>query len=789
MSADRPRKTSHGEPPVRVVADRSSGLLTRALEGLSSTWNRLLEMPLTWVLAAVVVGLLSDPRLAGGLVRGAQGVDEIASRDYVATRELLVLDAETTAARRRQAREEVLPVYDHDTALEDGLDASLARLFEAGRGVAEGAAVDGNVSGILDALDTVTRLQTDSAAGEIFVEQSFAVELEDRLRGLVRETFASGVVANKGSLLEHRSTGVELRNNVSGEQVVVVDLFAVLEYPDEVREHIAAEMRPWPGLAPQQRAVLTNWLVANISPNWVPNRVETLRRQEEAAGAVAEAYRQIATGQVIVRRGDRIDAAAAAALAQVGAGSTGTSLGRALAGRALLIALVCLLLWVALERMSFPGKSRARLFCESTLLLTVALVMTRVGLVIADALAMQGSEAPFNSSLGYTFALPVASLGLVAALLYHREIGFLVGLAYSVLFGLTVTNSRLELTVYALIGTVAAAFAVERTSFKHRSTLLRLGFIVGLAQLAGVLMLLALNGRALSLAEASWFVACALISSLLAAASASFILPLLEPVFGITTDLRLVELSNTNLPVLRQLAFDAPGTFQHSMMVANLAKAGCEAIDADAVLAYAAGLYHDIGKTHRPEYFIENQSGNRNRHDGLSPRMSCLILLSHVKDGVKLARQNRLPQPIIDAIQQHHGTRMMSFFYAKAVEQGGDVAEGDFRYTGPRPQSRVMGVLMLADGIEAASRSLHNPSTETLRSVVDRITEEVVSDGQLNETELTLADLSRVREAFFHVLSNIFHRRVEYPDFNFERTSGREEAGDVEQSPADARRD
>lgn len=777
MSASK-RNQSDNSRPVRVVAERSSGFLRRVAERISNSWGRLLDLPVLWALLLVIAALVSDPRLAGGLVGRAQGVDEIASMDYVATRELLVLDSETTAARRRQARSEVLPVYDHDTTLEQDLDTSLARLFEAGRGMMEEAEIGGEAT--RQALADATSLQTDEEAAEVLAEQAFAAGLEDRLRGLVGETFGNGVVANKGALLEYRNRGVVLRDSVSGADRQVIDLFAVLEYPEEVRDYVDAQMRSWPGLGPQNRAVLIAWLVRNLSPNWIPNRAETLRRQEEAAGAVAEAYRQIATGQVIVRRGDRIDAAAAAALAQLAPAGMDMSMARAVAGRILLLGLVVLLLWYALDRVHYPAKGRARLFCEISLLVTAGLLLTRLGLVVADALAMRGGEAPFNSSLGYTYALPAAGLALTGALLYRREIGFLVGIAYAVLFGLTVANARLEMTVYALAGSLAAVFAVERTAFKHRSTLVRLGLVAGVAQVATVLMLLALNSRATSVVETGWFVACALVSGLLAAASASFVLPLLEPLLGITTDLRLVELSNTNLPVLRRLAFEAPGTFQHSMMVANLAKAGSEAIDADSVLAYTAGLYHDIGKTYRPEYFIENQSGDHNRHEGLSPRMSSLILLSHVKDGIKLARRHRLPQPLVDAIQQHHGTRTMSYFYIKAVEQQGDqVADSDYRYPGPRPQSRVMGVLMLADGIEAASRSLHNPSPETLKSVVDTIVDEVVRDGQLDDTELTLADLSRVREAFFQVLSNIFHRRVEYPDFNFDR-SGQSGKGAVD---------
>ncbi len=761
------KKSEQRKQTVRVVTGGTSGWLAKLSEHQGRIWAQLLRQPALWGLVVLVAGLVSDPRLATGLARRAQGAEEIATRDYVATRDLLLLDSETTSARRRQARDEVLPVYDRDLALERDLDASLARLFEAGRGIIESGSEDTEEA--RQALVQAAQLQSDDAAIDLFFEREFSPELEDRIRGLASDVFSTGVVANKASLLELRSTGVELRNVSDDQEQHVVDLFDVREYPDEVAEFVRGRERSWPGLSSQNRSVLTAWMMRNLSPNWIPNRAETQRRQQEAAEEVAEVYRQIATGQVIVRRGDRIGTTAAEALGQLAPSGWSWAMGKILLGRILLISLVMWLLWVALERMEFPTKSRRRLFCEAALLLSVALMLTRLGLVLAEALAMRGSNAPFNSSLAYTFGVPVASLALTASLLYRREIGGLLGLVYALILGVSVTNSGLEVLVYAAAGSFTATFAVERTALKHRGTLLRLGLIIAAAQVAVVLMLFTLSDKQTSLAELAWFATCALASGLLAGASASFVMPILEPLLGITTDLRLVELSNTNLPVLRRLAFDAPGTFQHSMMVANLAKAGCEAIGADAVLAHTAGLYHDIGKSYRPEYFIENQAGERNRHDQLSPNMSALILISHVKDGVKLGRQHRLPQPLIDGIEQHHGTRRINFFYRKAQEQGGEVAEADFRYPGPRPRSRVMGVLMLADGIEAASRSLQDPSLDTLRSVVDRITDDAVQDGQLDETQLTLADLSQVRDAFFYLLSNIFHRRVEYPGFKFER--------------------
>jgi putative nucleotidyltransferase with HDIG domain len=269
--------------------------------------------------------------------------------------------------------------------------------------------------------------------------------------------------------------------------------------------------------------------------------------------------------------------------------------------------------------------------------------------------------------------------------------------------------------VYAFSGALAAIFALDRYEFRQRLVMPRVGLVVGGVNVALVVIFYALTGALdRGAAQLGFDVVCAFAGGLLAAAVASFAVPILEAVLAIATDIKLVELSNTNLPLLRRLAFEAPGTFQHSLMVANLTKEGCEAIGADPVLAYTGALYHDVGKVFRAEYFIENQRPGQNRHDRLVPSMSALILINHVKEGVELARQHHLPRAVLDAIEQHHGTRLIHYFYNRAREQcapgAADVSEEKYRYPGPKPQSKVMGVLMLADGVEAASRTLADPT-------------------------------------------------------------------------------
>jgi len=248
-------------------------------------------------------------------------------------------------------------------------------------------------------------------------------------------------------------------------------------------------------------------------------------------------------------------------------------------------------------------------------------------------------------------------------------------------------------------------------------------------------------------------------------------IPIVENVFDILTDIKLLELSNLNAPLLRQLALQAPGTYFHSIGVGQLAEAAAEAIGANALFVKVAALYHDIGKLSRPEYYVENQKGD-NPHDRLSPNVSRLIIFSHIKEGIALARKYNLPSTIIDMIPQHHGTKPLSYFYGKAramarQQENGEPDENAYRYTGPKPQTREAAILMLADGIEAASRSLREPNPRKLTNVVDNIIRFCLEDGQLDESNLTLAELRQIRDAMIQTLNLMFHQRVSYPGFDF----------------------
>jgi putative nucleotidyltransferase with HDIG domain len=783
-------QSSQNRPKLSILRSRE-GDARRALRRAGDLWRSSLKVRALWAALFLLLGTWS--LVPGGFFfapRARSGV--IAGQDYVAPHDLLLPDEESTRAKQGRSREAVLPVYDFDPGLQVERDQQLETLFARGRQLLGKSTEASRTREAEEALRAeltspaegqgTNGLKLTPEEGELLVRKRFSADLEDRLRGVVAQVSRRGIVANKALLLENRLRGIVMRNLTTRSEKVQFDLFNHLGYPDELRDALETEVRALSGLSAADRRILVDLLFENLQPNLHLNRSETLVRREAAAGAAGTVFTQVRKGQVIVRKGDQINLSAARVISQMrGDRRLGHQLPPIL-GTLLLLSLAALVVWLGLKEERVADHDRERVFGETLLLLLLSLLGGKFFLIVAGALSASFGEPPFNSFQSWVYAVPFASLALLAALLLSRNTALVLSFLFPLLISRAVEGDAQWVVLYGTAGSLAAVLALDCYQLKQRLVMMRIGAVVGLINTVVALVLAALSGSLdRGPVEIGFDLLCSFASGFLVAGVASFAVPILESLLSITTDIKLVELSNTNLPLLRRLAFEAPGTFQHSLMVANLAKEGCEAIEADSVLAYAGGLYHDVGKIFRPDYFIENQRPGQNRHDKLLPSMSALILINHVKEGLELAREHNLPQPIRDAIEQHHGTRLIKYFYNRALElsdraagAGGEVREEKYRYPGPKPQNRVMGVLMLADGIEAASRTLVEPTPSKIRTLIRTIAEDCLRDGQLDETDLTLKDLSRISEAFFRVLANIFHQRIDYPGFDFNAEPSRE---------------
>ena len=511
-------------------------------------------------------------------------------------------------------------------------------------------------------------------------------------------------------------------------------------------------------------------LAAIIAPSLTVNTTLTEARRDEAMAHVTLPGVRIAKGTVVVRRGDQVGAPAARLLRALGRQRASRLSLTALAGDLLFLGLLLFFLqrYVFLYQKTY--RRERTLFALMVVVVVGALFLDAGFLWLFDRVALGLRAGPFGDPSLYQFMVPLATGSVLITLLVNPRAGMAFALFYAPMLGLLM-EWDLRALLFGLLSNLAGIYGI--TVYRRRAALLRAGLLLGAINAVAVL---ALRGVGLESAPTAHFpfqMICGFAGGILTSILVSFLLPLLESSFNILTDVRLLELSNLENPLLRRLAVESPGSYHHSVIVGTLAEAAAEAIGANALFCRVAALYHDAGKMLKPTYFVENQKDGDNRHDRLTPHLSARVIASHVRDGIDLARAHGVPLEILDVIPQHHGTRRINYFFQKA-RRGGQpgaeaVRESDFRYPGPRPQTREAALIMLADSIEAAARSLDDPIPARLKGVVNTIVSDVVLDDQFSECDLSFSDLERARAAFFRALCSVHHHRIDYPGFDFDK--------------------
>lgn len=356
------------------------------------------------------------------------------------------------------------------------------------------------------------------------------------------------------------------------------------------------------------------------------------------------------------------------------------------------------------------------------------------------------------------FLIPIGMVSILMTILVDIDLAILMTVVLDVLIALIYQNDFVLFTVL-LIGGLVGIFSAS--AIRQRSDLIRSGLLISITNVLSIVCFtFLLESSPLDAVAYSsiWGILNGFLCGILSIGS----LPYFEHMFGVSSNIKLLELCDFNQSLLKRLMLEAPGTYHHSLLVGNLAQNAAAAIGANSLLARAGAYYHDIGKLSKPGYFIENQE-SFNRHDELTPSMSNLIVLAHVKEGVDLALEYKLSQDIIDIIEQHHGTSLMFFFYQRALEEEVEPVKEQYRYPGPKPQSREAAIILLADAVEAASRVMEEPSYAHIQELVMRIINNKFIDGQLDECSLTLKDLHIIGKEFSQVLRSMFHSRIEYP--------------------------
>jgi len=736
--------------------------IQRGLAERTGVWDRLLDRPVMWALLAVAgCSVLLLPKVGGRLPDWAPG--DVATFDVVVPSDLSVPDEAATESVREEARAAVQPVYDFEPRLEVELVDGIKALFAACREQA-------------DAEEPV--LETDLQIGEpmlrVLEGSECSAEFERALVEVIGQVYRTRIADDTRALERRGERGVVIRNLASGSERVVTlsEISGAIDFRTGIETALRTRLLEQEAVARRWIKPALEFLEANMVANLVFNRAESGERVRAAADQVTPRSQVFQRGQVLVRRGDTVTYSVARTLHMINSQRQEVTRYSTVIGIVLMVVLVVFGWWRVVGRITPVGASAHQLSMIFILLL-IFVALNRIGVFVAAAVAASSPGPVLSTVEAYMWALPFAAGPATVFILMGAQASVLFALCLALMSGVML-GGDFSVVVYALTGGVTGALALQRSN--ERAAFSRAGIVVGTANLA-VLGILQLFRGLLELPETmALSAAAAVVGGPLALAVASFLLPLLEKIFGITTDIRLLELSNQNLPLLKKLSLQAPGTFQHSLAVGNLSEAGADAVGANSLLLRVCAYYHDVGKLVKPEYFVENQRGI-NPHDSLSPSMSSLVIQSHVKEGLEMARREKLPLPVRQGIATHHGTKLIRYFFDKATagcapgtEEG---LEAHFRYPGPRPHTKELGILLLADAVEAAARTLENPTPGKIQTMIDKIFTDALEDGQLDDSELTFSELDKVASAFLWVLTNMYHHRIDYPGFDFNRRQGK----------------
>ncbi len=690
---------------------------------------------------------------------------EIVRRTVVAPVDINTIDVAETERRRNAARESTQPIFNFDSTR----SASSAQSFRAAWGDLQ-QQVENKTP---DGKPPVWRGEGGAPVVRAIIAHKFdAVEL-DRLAGLLRK-HADGYVYDDGDAerLKHEIVLVDVRNPSA--QMIVPSPQTRMTPASVARRNLELSLLQLSGWSQDERVALVAAMVPLIRPNVVLDETATASARETEANDIQQVPISLKRNQVIAREGDTVTPAVLAQFAALR--STGRS-GRPwhyLLGLLMVVGAVYWSAWKFTEHRSTTAllslsKRKAFALVGSAIIVETALM--RVGITVGDSVALQMKSVPLNDPTIWSFAIPFAAAALLVAMLVDTQLAFLTGIVTALFAGI-LAPAGVPTIAFAMISCSAAVYGIGR--YRERQSVTVAGLITGAVNILMALALIAYAEQPFTFKTVLLAIGCGFAGGLLTAIFTAGGLPINESFFGILTDVKLLELSNADLPVLGQLALRAPGTNQHSHAVGQLAEDACRVVGANPLLARIGALYHDIGKLAAPEYFVENQQGD-NPHDHLRPTQSAKIITSHVTYGQRLAKEIGLPTKIADFIPQHHGTRTLHFFLRKAqalAKPGDTVDEKDFRYPGPKPQFKEAAIMMLADSCEAAARSLARPDPENIRAIVVKIVDAIISDGQLDECDLTLKELTTIREAMISALTAIYHARIDYPGFNPPRLTG-----------------
>jgi cyclic-di-AMP phosphodiesterase PgpH len=706
--------------------------------------KKLLDFTFFRVLFFFVMGLVLYTLLYSNVKPEKLDVGLLTVAEKTIRSPVTIEDKTSTEKKRQDALNQIQDVYTLKREYNSNQVELISSIFDAA------TEVNDEVEAELKKQNTVVEDIANDPAGPTVEEMVSMLKskLTDRVtKEISNQVFTALVQASNDELSIAKDLTVTAINNVMSKEISAGDV-------ENAKKNLEEELKFTTLNGDLKNAAIDLGRYAVIQ-NTFYDPVATEERREQAAESIEPV--RILQGQIIVEEGKLIRQEEYRQLELVGLLENEKSFKPFIGLGILLIIVLAALYFYFYQMKEEPEKRQTYL-----LLFGIIFILSLFLLKIISMLQI------FNySGIGYLF--PAAMAGMLLKILIDEKLAILTSIVLavcgSILFneGVSGTLNFFE-GIYILFSALAGILFLGDQN--KRTKILQAGSFAAAVNLFTIWALMFLPNGQFSGLEYGYYIITAIFSGIGSAVLTIGLLPFFEASFGILSTMKLIELSNPNHPLLRKILMEAPGTYHHSVMVANLADAACEAIGANGLLARVGSYYHDIGKTKRPNFFIENQMHLENPHDRLPPERSANIIIAHVTDGADILRKNNMPKEITQIAEQHHGTTLLKFFYHKALQNDDETKEDDFRYPGPKAQSKESAIIGIADSVEAAVRSMRQPTPETIESLVKKIVADRLQDGQLNECDLTLKELEIISHSFCETLKGIFHSRIEYPEMS-----------------------
>ncbi|MFH1898758.1 MAG: HDIG domain-containing metalloprotein [Candidatus Desantisbacteria bacterium] len=661
-------------------------------------------------------------------------------------------DRDATVLKQKEAASISMPVYSLDIT---GIAATLKEVSEF-FAVVEKMRQDEEVkpTQIPEMVKEKIKMNISDESLQAIVRYPKLFEIESDICGILRAALEHGVTAIPvervmGYVSENILLQVISPSGIS-EKTIAKQEFSGFLFRDKI-DSLDDFSCVYPKILASHsvRQYMFELIMNYLTPDLIFNQKATEKKIKETVKNVPPVMICVEKGEKIVGDGDRVDKIAAIKLKELSKHYTTTNTNTMLGFLVLLYSLIILVA-------GYLYKYQPAMASTKNLLM--------LGVIILLSMAMGKIMLHFDLSI---YAIPMAAISIILAILFNEELAVFITLFLSILMGFLV-GGRFEFVLFFLAGGLSAIYTISASSRMLRD-ILRLGIIIAIANATIIIGYAIVKQDVMNIGQDLLW-GC-LINAGLSTMLAIVGLLYMEKLFNVTTNFQLFELSDVNTPLLKKLLLEAPGTYHHCLLVGNLAEAAATEVGANAILCRVGGYYHDIGKIIRPSYFAENQTGE-NKHEDINPSMSVSVIKSHIKDGLEIAKEFRLPLKVIDIIQQHHGTTLLTYFYQIQKQRQEDVNKNEFRYPGPKPQHKEAAIVMLADSAEAASRSLPKPTAVRIEEMIKKVIDNYFTDGEFDECDLTLRELTRIGNVLTRLLTTMYHSRIEYPEEESQEVEG-----------------